>query len=178
MATCGAVVPAARIPDVARNQACADCVNLSALLIRATRLRGVLASIPIHDVKQRSFFAPRRVPAPGFLRPLLFASTPNEGRGSAGRRYPHSARSRKGAHHVCETRPFRGKPERASRRSTLAILGPLRARRLRSCLRLRRAGDPRCRVSRPVGEGPEPPGARLRAAAAGRHSPLRLQDRL
>jgi hypothetical protein len=85
------------------------------------------------------------------LSPLPLRILPHaRGGRSAGRRYPHFDRARKARPHVCETQPPRGKPERASRRSTLAILGPLRALRLRSCLRLARAGNLAARVSRPT----------------------------
>jgi hypothetical protein len=97
-----------------------------------------LAPFPIHDVKQRSLLRSRRVSAPGF--PAFLSShqpPPTRGGRSAGRRYPHSARSRKGAHHVCETRP-----SGANRN------GPLGAPPWRFWAR-----------------SPEPPGHGLRAAA-------------
>jgi hypothetical protein len=105
------------------------------------------------------FFAPRRVPAPGFLLPLRFASTtPNEGAGGAGRRYPHSARSRKGAHHVCETRPsganrngpLGAPPWRFWARSAHSVSGVAPG----SVTRTTFAAGCRARSA----EGPEPPG--------------------
>ena len=100
------------------------------------------------------FSFPRRFAVRGFPFLPLLASLPlprPRGGRSAERRCPHFDRARKARPHVCETQPSRGKPERASRRSTLAILGPLRALRLRSCLRLARADNLAARVSRPAG---------------------------
>ena len=83
-----------------------------------------------------------------------------------------------------------------ARRSALAIRGPSRCNRDALSALHRgdfRPRDPRCRLRqwhrsrpatclrpaiRPGGRGPGPPAAAVRAAAAGRHSPLRLQDRL
>jgi hypothetical protein len=75
----------------------------------------------------------------------------------------------------------RGRPGQAG--TGLSALQPWRfwarsALRLRSCLRLRRAGDPCCRVSRPVGQGSRTSRGADTDRGAGRQSSLRLQDRL
>jgi hypothetical protein len=67
-------------------------------------------------------------------------------------------------HHVCEAWAVPRNRDGASRRSTVTVLGPLRAR-LRSCLRPVRAGDPCCRHRFRSSKGLEPPGHGLRAAA-------------
>jgi hypothetical protein len=67
---------------------------------------------------------------------------------------------------------------RASRRSTVAILGRVPRFHLRHCLRIRAASSSRPGRSAWRAGYPTSRGQRLRAAAAGRHSLLRLQDRL
>ena len=126
---------------------------------------------------------PRRMSARGCLSPLLPACAeasagsvchspcrcvlhPERGAGGAPGGGILSRRAlRKGAHHVCETRPSGANRNGPLGAPTLAVLGPLRALRLRSRLRRRCAGDPCCRVSARSAKGPEPPGARIRTAA-------------
>src|SRR5262245_50194393 len=61
------------------------------------------------------------------------------------------------------------------RRSTVAIFGRGPRFRLQHFLRSPCSDAPRSQVVVPGGRGPGPPGARLRAAAAGRHTLLRIQ---
>jgi hypothetical protein len=72
---------------------------------------------------------PRRVAAPGFFALPLFASpAPTEGAGGAPGGGILSRRAlRKGAHHVCETRPSGANRNGPLGAPTLAILGPGRA---------------------------------------------------
>jgi hypothetical protein len=133
-AKCGTILPCGTIPDVARNQACADCVNLSALLIRATLSRSTLvpfALLPSSGVSAASSFLFSSRPPP-----------PNEGR--AERR---EAVSSVVALSVKARTTFarRGRPGQTG--TGLSALQPWRfwarsALRLRSRLRLRCAGDP------------------------------------
>jgi hypothetical protein len=58
-------------------------------------------------------------------------------------------------HHVCEAWAVPRNRDDASRRSTVTVLGPVPALRLRSCLRLPPVGRPSRRV---LASGPEPPG--------------------
>jgi hypothetical protein len=79
--------------------------------------------------------------------------------------------------HVCEAWAVPRNRNGASRRSTVTILGPVPALRLRSCLRcLSRATLAPGACVRSA-KGPEPPARGLRAAP-GRHLPLRLQETL
>src|SRR5262245_44894222 len=120
------------------------------------------ASFPIHLVKQPSFFSPGSLN----VRVLFLASqlpVPDRGDGGApggGILYPVARVIAR--RHVCEAWAVPRNRDGASRRSTVTVLGPLRAR-LRSCLRLARA------IPNLPGTayGPRP----------GRHLPLRLQDR-
>jgi len=56
-------------------------------------------------------------------------------------------------HHVCEAWAVPRNRDDASRRSTVTVLGPVPALRLRSCLRLPQSGDPRAGCLRPVSQG-------------------------
>jgi hypothetical protein len=110
---------------------------------------------------------------------LSFSASDPRPRGwrSAGRRYPYSVAPVTTRHHVCEAWAVPRNRNGASRRSTVTVLGPLRAR-LRSCPRLVRTGDPRfpgVASGRP--RVPNLPGT-VYEPRPGRHLPLRLQDRL
>ena len=134
--------------------------------IRATRLRGSLASFPIHNVKQRSFFVPARVVAPGFcfslsIRPRTRGRGAPEARTSSS---PVTLARRDAAR--CLTRPSRATgtaplgapPWRFSGRATNAACG-------RQCSR-RHATPSRGRALAPAGRVPRPPAPAVRAATA------------
>ena len=113
---------------------------------------------------------PRRVFAPGL--PLLFHTRPKT-EGRAERREAHIFRCRAG-----EARRASLRDALAPRRSTVAIFG----RGTRAAISGSAAGSDqhlaRAQAMRPGRRGPPTSRAAVRAAAAGRHSPLRLQDRL
>src|SRR5262245_48060417 len=102
------------------------------------------------------FFVPRTfVPGSSFLPSQL--PIPDRGDGGApggGILYPVARVIAR--RHVCEAWAVPRNRNGASRRSTVTVLGPLRAR-LRSCLRLVCAGNPCCRHRFRSDKGPEPP---------------------
>ena len=98
--------------------------------------------------------------APGFSLPFLPSQLPIPERGDGGAPgggilYPVARVITR--RHVCEAWAVPRNRDGASRRSTVTVLGPLRAR-LRSCLRLVCTGDPCCRHRFRSSKGPEPPG--------------------
>jgi hypothetical protein len=110
----GAVVPRGVHPDIAS-------------LIRATRLRGSLASFPIHNVKQRSFFVPAARCCARVLSLPLHRSPPPPNEGRAERREAVSsvvALSVKARTTFCETRPSGANRNGPLGAPTLAVLGP------------------------------------------------------
>ena len=148
---------------------------MARLFARPAGSRARCRDIPIHNVKQRSLLRSRRaLLRPGFA--FLFSIHPHEGR----------AERRKAQVFCCRAlRRATAVPSEA-RRASSGTRSPLGAPPWRfwaggrasftgiSSGSVERA--PRSQVVVPGGRGPEPPGAkRLRAAAAGRHSPLRLR---
>ena len=145
---------------------------------RALRWRCAARVISSHDVKQRRLLRSRGA----FLRPgssSMFASTPNEGR--AERRQAHLFCCRAG-----EARPIRTRRGAARPMTRDARLSALHRGDFRPGAALPSPALPpdpcsellAARSSCLAGGVPDLPSPRLRAAAAGRHSPLRLQDRL
>jgi hypothetical protein len=170
-AECGAVVPSGNNPDYASLHPGYKRRGSS----RARPGPSALPHIPIHNVKQRSLLRSRGA----FLRSgfaFLFSIRPDEGRAERRKAQYFCCRAvgrddprllRRGASH--------GGGTLASRRSTVAILGRGPRFLLRHFLRISAASSSQpgrnawragSRTSR---------GHRLRAAAAGRHSPLRLR---
>ena len=106
------------------------------------------------------FLQSRLVLRPGLRFPFLPSQLPIPERGDGGAPgggilYPVARVIAR--RHVCEAWAVPRNRDGASRRSTVTVLGPLRAR-LRSCLRLACAGDPCCRHRFRSSKGPEPPG--------------------
>ena len=106
------------------------------------------------------FLQSRLVLRPGLRFPFLPSQLPIPERGDGGAPgggilYPVAPVTTR--RHVCEAWAVPRNRDGASRRSTVTVLGPLRAR-LRSCLRLACAGDPCCRHRFRSSKGPEPPG--------------------
>ena len=141
---------------------------------------------PFHDVKQPISF-PRRVFAPEFC--IVASLTPNRGVGGAPRNVRVRAKHPLGLHMTRQARRLARRL--ASHNAGRSPLGAppwrfwaLRVPRfpprrppqlvLRQADRLQRA--PRVQVLVPGGRGPYLPGQRLRAATAGRHTSLRIQD--
>jgi len=121
---------------------------------------------------------PRRVVAPGFLLDVRVHPRSRGGRSADRRTCSVVARVKRDLSAPSGVRrvPWRG--TLASRRSTVAIFGRGPRFHLRHCLQ-----DPcsellAARSSCLAGGVPDLPSPRLRAAAAGRHSPLHRQDRL
>jgi hypothetical protein len=116
---------------------------------------------PILRNSYSPFLRSRDIPAPGFFFPCPSFSAfliPDRGDGGApggGILSPVAPVTTR--HHVCEAWAVPRNRDGASRRSTVTVLGPLRAR-LRSVLRLVCAGDPCCRYRSRSSKGPEPPG--------------------
>ena len=143
------------------------------------RMRAHLALQPAHDVKQPISF-PRRMSAPGICN---FASlTPNEGwaerretfgcvRGTRGAYHDaiRQALARRLASLGVGRSPLGAPPWRFFTRGRASVSGITRIRAASSSQPGRSAWRAGSRASR---------GQRLRAAAAGRHASLRLQDRL
>ena len=157
----------------------------------------MLASCPIHHVKQRSLLRSRHA----LLRPgsfLSFASVPNRGAGGAptGAVFLLSRLTRATDHAFSCACPYRksgyhfsGTGAGEARRASSGTRSPLGAPPWRFWVGGRASFSgissgsveraPRSRVVVPGGRGPGPPEpAGYEPAAAGRHSPLRLQDRL
>ena len=142
-------------------------------------MRAHLALQPAHDVKQPISF-PRRMSAPGICN---FASlTPNEGwaerretfgcvRGTRGAYHDaiRQALARRLASLGVGRSPLGAPPWRFFTRGRASVSGITRIRAASSSQPGRSAWRAGSRASR---------GQRLRAAAAGRHASLRLQDRL
>jgi hypothetical protein len=143
---------------------------------------------PSHDVKQPISF-PRRMSAPEFC--IVASLTPNEGwaerretfgcvRSTRGARHDAACHARRLASHDAGRSPLGAPPWRFWAPGA-ALPSPWAPAVLQ-----RRAGAfgsvqraPRTQVVVPGGRGPEPPEASgYEPPAAGRHSPLRLQDRL
>ena len=149
--------------------------------VRARCCRCAARVFASYDVKQRSFFVAGALLRPGslpFLLSLSFRSPDRGGGGAPGGGIHYSVAPVIARRHVCEAWAVPRNRDDASRRSTVTVLGPVPALRLRSCLRVRRAGDPRCRVlasGRP--RVPNLPGT-VYEPRPGRHLPLRLRDRL
>src|SRR5262249_30343355 len=130
---------------------------------------------PSYEIRIFRFFFPGTL-VPGFFLPSRLP-IPDRGDGGApggGILYPVARVIAR--RHVCEAWAAPRNRDGASRRSTVTVLGPLRAR-LRSCLRLVCAGDPCCRHRFRSDKGPEPPDNGF-TTAPGRHLPLRLQETL
>jgi hypothetical protein len=131
--------------------------------------------IPIHNVKQRSLLRSRgALLRPGFVFPLF--QPPHEGRAERRKAQYFCCRAfRRATVHAWRGAARVQRDALASRRSTVAILGRGPRFLLRHFLRFRAASSSQpgrhawragSRTSR---------GRRLRAATAGRHSPLRLR---
>jgi hypothetical protein len=125
----------------------------SRIALRSIRATSIPATcFPIHNVKQRNLLRSRaRCCARVFLLLPSQLPIPDRGDGGApggGILYPVARVIAR--RHVCEAWAVPRNRDGASRRSTVTVLRPLRAR-LRSCLRL--------------GSRSEPPGHGLRAAA-------------
>ena len=145
---------------------------------RANRWHAPIASFPIHDVKQRSLLPSRdALLRPGFAFSL---STPTRGAGGAptGALFRWSRASARGRQRLARRGASRSGGTLASRRSTVAISGRGPRFHLRHFLRIRTANSSQPGRSAWRAGSRTSRGHRLRAAAAGRHSPLRLQDRL
>jgi hypothetical protein len=142
-AQCGALVHVAPTPDFA---------SLHPGYI-FTMSNSAVSSFPAHScLRVLSLFLPSQLPIPD----RGDGGAPGGGILSPSR--PVTAR-----HHVCEAWAIPCNRDGASRRSTVTVLGPVPALRLRSCLHyLSRANLP-ATVLRP---------------APGRHLPLRLQETL
>ena len=153
-----------------------------------------LASFPIHNSNSAVFFVPAArccarvlsflflaafAEASAGMSAVALAAASRPDRGAEERREAVSSfrRARKARHHVAR----RGRPGQTGTGLAalhLAVLGPLRAVRPRSCLRLPLRGRPSLpgvAPGRP--KVPNLPGT-VYEPRPGRHSPLRLQDRL
>ena len=137
-----------------------------------------LASFPIHNVKQRRLLRSRGA----LLRPgCPSCSRPSPIEGRAERRQAHLFCCRAG-----EARPIRTRRGAARPMTRDARLSALHRGDFRPGAALPSPALPpdpcsellAARSSCLAGGVPDLPSPRLRAAAAGRHSPLRLQDRL
>ena len=102
---------------------------------------------------------------------------PARGGRSAGRRTFSPVALARRDNRACETRAVPRDRDGASRRSAVAIFGPRPTRRhLRQCPPDARRALPAAGPQGPAGGVPNLPRLAVRAAAGGRHSPLRLQD--
>src|SRR5262245_57007380 len=135
--------------------------RISLRSIRATCLR-------IHNVKQRSLLRSRGILASGFSSFLSPSSLPIPDRGDGGAPgggILYSVARVIARRHVCEAWAVPRNRERASRRSTVTVLGPFRAFGSGVASGFVSAGDPCCRHRFRSAQGPEPPGHGLRTAA-------------
>ena len=145
---------------------------------KARRAKRTVAAVSSHDVKQRSLLRSRGA----FLRPggvLVIASAPIEGR--AERRQAHLFCCRAGEARPIRTQRGAARPMTRDARLSARHRGDFRPGAALPSPAL--PPDPcsellAARSSCLAGGVPDLPSPRLRAAAAGRHSPLRLQDRL
>jgi hypothetical protein len=126
------------------------------------QLDGLRARRSTHPTKfVSSVSSSRDIRVPGFSFLFLPSQLPIPDRGDGGAPgggilYPVAPVMAR--RHVCEAWAVPRNRNGASRRSTVTVLGPLRAR-LRSCLRLRLRGQPLLPASLPVGQGvPNLPG--------------------